>query len=88
MYYGGYRFDQPNHLYHVMLISHSFAYFSYDTLIEIYYGTDDLLTNAHHLIVVTSTYLFLKSKHGGFEYIGIILNLNLFNSSSSHGRTI
>jgi hypothetical protein len=38
-----------------MLISHSLAYFSYDTVIELYYGTDDFLTNLHHVIVVTTT---------------------------------
>ncbi len=55
LYYGGYRYNQPIHLYHNMLISHSLAYFSYDTVIELYYGTDDFLTNLHHVIVVTTT---------------------------------
>jgi hypothetical protein len=70
LYYGGYRYDQPNHLYHMLLICHSMAYFTYDSIIEIYYGTDDLLTNLHHVIVVFSTCFFFFNKYGGFEYIG------------------
>ena len=52
------------------------AYFTYDSIIEIYYGTDDLLTNMHHVIVVFSTCFFFFNKYGGFEYIGKILNSN------------
>jgi hypothetical protein len=69
MYYGGYRYDQPNHLYHMFLICHSFAYFAYDSIIEVYYGTDDLLTNAHHIVVVAATYFHIRNTHGGFEFI-------------------
>lgn len=56
-----------------MLICHSFAYFVYDSLVEIYYGTDDMLTNGHHAVVVVATFFHLKNKFGGFEYIGMYL---------------
>ena len=56
----------------MLLICHSMAYFTYDSIIEIYYGTDDLLTNLHHVIVVVSTSFFFFNKYGGFEYIGTI----------------
>jgi hypothetical protein len=70
MYYGEYRYNQPNHLLHQMLMIHAFAYFIYDSIIEVYYGTDDLLTNLHHVCVVAMTYFHIKSQTSGFEYIG------------------
>jgi len=49
---------------------HAFAYFTYDSIIEIYYGTDDFLTNLHHVIVLVSNYCHVKGEFGGFEYVG------------------
>jgi hypothetical protein len=54
---------------------HSFAYFVYDSIIEIYYGTDDFLTNAHHVVVLAATFTHINNKFGGFEYIGKYLSL-------------
>lgn len=62
----------------MLLITHSFAYFTYDSIIEIYYGTDDLLTNAHHIVVVTATFFHMMNKYGGFEYVGTSLIFTLF----------
>ena len=84
LYYGGYRYDQPNHLYHNLLICHAFAYFTYDSIIEIYYGTDDLLTNLHHVVVVVSTAFFFFNKFGGYEYIGMKIHA-LLNSFAFNG---
>ncbi|CDW75199.1 transmembrane protein [Stylonychia lemnae] len=70
LYYGGYRYDQPNHLYHMILMVHSFAYFTYDSIIEIYYGTDDFLTNSHHVVVLLASFTHVINRYGGFEYIG------------------
>jgi hypothetical protein len=78
LYYGGYRYNQPNHLYHMFLMSHAFAYFTYDSIIEIYYRTDDFLTNMHHVCVLISSYCHITSPNCGFEYIG---NLQIFYSN-------
>lgn len=75
LYYGGYRYDQANHLYHMILMIHSFSYFVYDSIIEIYYGTDDFLTNAHHVVVLAATYFHIRNQYGGFEYIGKFMKL-------------
>jgi len=85
IYYGGYRYDQPNHLYHMLLICHAMAYFCYDSIIEIYYGTDDLLTNLHHIVVVVATSFFFFNKYGGFEYMGKIFLRSIY-SPSFNGR--
>jgi len=69
LYYGGYRYNQPNHLYHVILIVHAVAYFAYDSIIEIVYGTADTLTNFHHLFVLLGTYFHLMNNYSGWEYI-------------------
>jgi hypothetical protein len=52
----------------MFLIYHAFAYFTYDSIIEVYYGTSDLLTNMHHVIVVGATFVHVTTKFGGFEY--------------------
>ncbi len=67
----------------MFMMCHSFAYFTYDSVIEIYYGTDDLLTNAHHVIVVGATYFHLRHKYGGYEYIGKIAWIDVINQPSS-----
>jgi len=67
---GGYRWNQPTHLAHMVVMCHAFAYFTYDSIIEIYYGTDDFLTNLHHVIVLVSNYCHVKGEFGGFEYVG------------------
>ena len=54
---------------------HAFAYFIYDSIIEVYYGTDDLLTNCHHVCVVAMSYFHIKSQYSGFEYIGMLFTL-------------
>jgi hypothetical protein len=53
----------------MVLMTHSLAYFIYDTLIEIYYGTADTITNAHHFIVLAGTVMHVRSKYNGFEFI-------------------
>ncbi|CDW77088.1 transmembrane protein [Stylonychia lemnae] len=75
----GYRYDQPNHLYHQILMVHSFAYFTFDSIIEIYYGTDDALTNAHHLVVLIASFTHVKNSFGGFEYIVLHLITEISN---------
>ena len=60
---------------------HAFAYFVYDSIIEVYYGTDDMLTNCHHVIVVGCTYFHLRNRIGGYEFIGTIYIFK-FNSTA------
>ena len=72
IYYGGYRYNQPSHLMHMALMVHSFAYFVFDSIIEVIYGTDDILTNIHHVCVVSMSYFHIKGQYGGFEYMGNI----------------
>ena len=48
---------------------HAYAYFTYDSLIEVFYKTDSLLTNIHHVTVVAVTYFHAKSTTTGWEYI-------------------
>jgi len=55
------------------------AYFCYDSIIEIYYGTDDLLTNLHHIVVVVATSFFFFNKYGGFEYMVLHLMAEISN---------
>lgn len=50
------------------MIYHSLAYFTYDSIIEIYYGTSDFLTDMHHFLVVGGTLFHLNTKFTGFEY--------------------
>jgi hypothetical protein len=69
MYMAGYRYNQPTHLSHMFIMCHAFAYFTFDSIIEIIYGTDDLLTNLHHVIVLISNYCHMKGQYGGFEYL-------------------
>ena len=70
LYLGGYRYNQPNHLYHQLMNSHSIAYFVFDSILEISYGTDDFLTNCHHACVILVSYFGMRAGHSGFEYIG------------------
>ena len=70
LYYGGYRYNQPNHLLHQFLMVHGFAYFLYDSIIEVYYQSDDLLTNLHHVCVVGCSFFHVRSRGSGFEYRG------------------
>lgn len=69
-YYGGYRYNQPNHLYYVFILSHSFAYFIFDTIIEIFYRTDDALTNVHHAVCLAVSYFGIRAPHSAFEFVG------------------
>ena len=69
LYYCGYRYNQPNHLYYNLLMVHSFAYFTYDSIIERYYQTDDLITIAHHIAVLVTSVVHLRAPYSGFEYI-------------------
>jgi len=68
MYLGGYRYNQPTHLYHMFVMCHAFAYFFFDSVIEIMYGTDDALTNIHHVIVLVVNYTHMNRTYGGFEF--------------------
>ncbi|TNV78105.1 hypothetical protein FGO68_gene3429 [Halteria grandinella] len=68
-YYGGYRYNQPNHLYYVFILSHSFAYFIFDTIIEIFYRTDDALTNVHHAVCLAVSYFGIRAPHSAFEFV-------------------
>ena len=48
---------------------HSVAYFTYDSIIEVYYKTDDFLTNVHHFLVLSASIFHLKNQYSGYEYI-------------------
>ena len=54
----------------MLMMVHAFAYFIYDSIVEVYYGTDDLLTNLHHVCVVTVNFFHLKATYSGYEFIG------------------
>lgn len=69
LYYGGFRYNQPNHILHMHLMVHSAAYFAYDTIIEIYYKTDDMLTNFHHFFVLVGSFFHVRNTYSGYEYI-------------------
>ena len=69
LYWGGYRYNQPNHLLHKFMISHAFAYFLADSILEIAYGTDDMLMNCHHVASVLVSYFSFRAPHSGFEYL-------------------
>eukprot|EP00347_Sterkiella_histriomuscorum_P002553 403367705 len=68
LYMGSYRFNQPSHLYHKMLIAHAFAYFLFDTIIELSYNASDILINAHHIVVLWCSYSHQTNTFGGYEY--------------------
>ena len=72
LYFAGYRYNQPNHLYYKFMVSHSTAYFVFDSILEISYGTDDLLTNCHHVCVILVSYFGMRADHSAFEYVGKI----------------
>jgi len=76
MYLGGYRYNQPTHLYHMFVMCHAFAYFFFDSVIEIMYGTDDALTNIHHVIVLVVNYTHMNRTYGGFEFCRNLILLN------------
>lgn len=69
LYWGGYRYNQPNHLLHNFMLAHSFAYFLADSILEIAYGTDDMLMNCHHVAVLFVSYFNIRAPHSGFEYL-------------------
>jgi len=82
---GGYRYNQPNHLYHQLMLAHATAYFVFDSIVELAYGTDDLLTNCHHVCVIMVSYFGMRSSHSGFEYIGKIDQKLKVNSAATSG---
>lgn len=61
----------------MFMISHASAYFIFDSIIEIYYRTDDLLTNMHHVCVIFVSYFGMRAPHSGFEYLGKIRSFYL-----------
>ena len=69
LYYGGNRYDQPNHLLYKMCMANAMAYFTYDGIIEIYYNTADTITNVHHLFVVFGSIPQWLNKFCGYEYV-------------------
>ena len=68
--------------------SHATAYFIFDSILEVSYGTDDLLTNCHHACVILVSYFGMRARHSGFEYIGNILMFNESYSAATLGRGI
>jgi len=48
---------------------HAAAYFVYDSIIEIVYGTADTLTNMHHVFVLVACYFHLSNHYSGWEYV-------------------
>lgn len=52
------------------MVSHSFAYFIFDTIIEVYYHTDDMLTNVHHVVCLGVSYFAIRAPHSAFEFVG------------------
>lgn len=52
------------------MVSHSFAYFIFDTIIEVYYRTDDMLTNVHHAVCLLVSYFGMRAPHSAFEFVG------------------
>ena len=73
---GGYRYNSDNSIYHMYMISHASAYFVFDSIIEIAYGTADMLTNVHHVVVLFVSYFGMKAPHSGFEYLSNTPYLN------------
>jgi hypothetical protein len=69
LYMGGYRYNSDNSIYHMYMISHATAYFVFDSIIEVAYGTADMLTNVHHVVVLFVSYFGMKAPHSGFEYL-------------------
>lgn len=50
-------------------MTHCTAYFVYDSIIEVYYKTDDFLMNLHHVCVCAVSFWQLSSKTSGFEFL-------------------
>jgi hypothetical protein len=69
LYFGGYRYNQPNHLYHKLMLAHASAYFLADSILEVAYKTDDFLMNCHHVCVLAVSYFGFTANHSGFEYL-------------------
>lgn len=64
----GYHYNKATHLYFALCNIHGFGYFLYDTIIEIYFGCDDFVVNAHHVVVLTTALGVCRSEYGGFEF--------------------
>lgn len=75
----GYRYNQENHLWYMILMVHSTAYFVYDSIVEYLAGSDDFLTNLHHVCVIGMSFWHLISRTSGFEYLGKWLHVTEFN---------
>ena len=88
LYYGGYRYNQPNHLYFTLMNSHATAYFVFDSILEVSYGTDDMLTNCHHVCAILVSYFGMRANHSGFEYIGILTKSHVSFSAATLGRGV
>ena len=58
---------------------HSLAYFIFDTIIEIYYGTTDLITTFHHIFVIGGSIPHLFTKFSGCEYMLMLFVAELSN---------
>ena len=69
LYWGGYRYNQPNHLLHRFMLVHGAAYFLVDSILEISYKTDDMLMNLHHVAVLMVSYFNMRAPHSGYEYL-------------------
>jgi len=65
----GYRYNQDNHLFYQIVMVHCTAYFFYDSVIEIYYKTDNFLMNLHHVCVCSVSLWQLSSRNSGFEFL-------------------
>lgn len=57
----------------MFVLCNSCGYFIFDSIIEYYYNTNDILLNLHHVVVVITTVMSLRNKYSGFEYMLSIL---------------
>ena len=69
IYYSGYRYNQPNHILHMFLMLHSLGYYIVDSILEIYYKTDTMMINIHHVIVIFATVCNARGTTSGFEFV-------------------
>lgn len=67
---GGYRYNQPNHLALLIMNTHCFAYFIFDSIIEKLYDTSDFLTDCHHICVNIVYLSVFRSNTSAYEQIG------------------
>ena len=72
----------------MLMNSHAIAYFVFDSILEISYGTDDLLMNLHHACVILVSYFGMRAGHSGFEYIGNNLIFHESFSAATLGRGV